>query len=461
MIIGDRMKTIETKEDIYKVICNASLLGTLGLFVGSGFTKSILDGNSIYDAYTWGELLEQCCLEMDVDKDILKSKGSYPEIASKICKQHSINENNITYKEAVSKMKSIICKKTTVFPDDRTRQEYEDYFLQLNFNWIATTNYDTIIESILNGRAFSISPDGCFTKIAGLVPVYHIHGSRNTPDSIVITNEDYAYLFRPNDYRQARLPFLMKESLVLMIGYGLGDINVLTAVDWSKNVYTNTNEDYDFPIIQLLYKEYPKDKPYLDDSGIIIYEINDLHNFFSNLSQYMTESREKNNELLEKVNRLISKFTEADGSTIDDFISNKDFYRTNTNKYVASLNQELGYIYISYLNFLRRVIDELNYKASQDRAFKFYNKKLNVLLDIFINVPLKKMPPSFFTYIVQEFDSVAYYVGDSMGKSWNAQKTWNNRKHELPEEMKLELLNYINSDTSYGFSNAKRLLKNI
>lgn len=63
-----------------------------------------------------------------------------------------------------------------------------------------------------------------------MIPIYHIHGVCNIPDSIVITNEDYAYMFRPNDYRQARLPFLMKESLVIMIGYALGDLNVITAV---------------------------------------------------------------------------------------------------------------------------------------------------------------------------------------------------------------------------------------
>lgn len=40
-----------------------------------------------------------------------------------------------------------------------------------------------------------------------MIPIYHIHGVCNIPDSIVITNEDYAYMFRPNDYRQARLPF--------------------------------------------------------------------------------------------------------------------------------------------------------------------------------------------------------------------------------------------------------------
>ena len=35
------MKEIKTKEDVFKAICNASRLGNLGFFVGSGFTKAI------------------------------------------------------------------------------------------------------------------------------------------------------------------------------------------------------------------------------------------------------------------------------------------------------------------------------------------------------------------------------------------------------------------------------------
>ena len=39
------MKEIKTKEDVFKAICNASRLGNLGFFVGSGFTKAILENN--------------------------------------------------------------------------------------------------------------------------------------------------------------------------------------------------------------------------------------------------------------------------------------------------------------------------------------------------------------------------------------------------------------------------------
>ena len=69
------MKEIKTKEDVFKAICNASRLGNLGFFVGSGFTKAILENNTYYEAYTWAELLKVCCEEMKINENILKNKN--------------------------------------------------------------------------------------------------------------------------------------------------------------------------------------------------------------------------------------------------------------------------------------------------------------------------------------------------------------------------------------------------
>lgn len=48
------MKEIKTKEDVFKAICNASRLGNLGFFVGSGFTKAILENNTYYECVYMG-----------------------------------------------------------------------------------------------------------------------------------------------------------------------------------------------------------------------------------------------------------------------------------------------------------------------------------------------------------------------------------------------------------------------
>lgn len=449
------MKEIKTKEDVFNSICNASSLGMLGLFVGAGFSKAIMELSG-EKAFSWGELLSECCSRLNVDQNIMESFGSYPEIATKICKQNAINKE-ITYKESVQQLKEAICQLATMFPDSDLQIKYEIIFDQLSVNWIATTNYDTILESILNGKAFPIEPDACFTKIKHLVPVYHIHGICKNPSSIVITNEDYAYLFRPNDYRQARLPFLMKESLVLMVGYGLGDINVLTAVDWSKNVYTNSNDEYDFPIIQLLHKAFPAENPYQDESGIIILEIDDLDVFFSELNEYADKYKSKNEKLIERVNKYISEFTESASERVMNYINNKNLYRTNVNNFIASLPRELGYVYTSFMSFLRHVIIKLNEMSVPYGAFSAYNKKLNIILDAYSYIPLSRMPTPFFETLANEFNAVSYYVGIETGKSWDAAETWEKRKSEIPQETVNELWRIARSDR-YQYADMRKLL---
>lgn len=163
----------------------------------------------------------------------------------------SINDH--TYKEAQTTLKRTICQLVKAFPDPKKQKIYSEYVETIEVNWFVTTHYDTILESILSGKAMPILPDEHFLKVADMIPIYHIHGMRIIPEGIVITQDDYSRLFRPYDYRQARLPFFVKEALVVMLGYGLGDLNVLTAIDWSKYVFKHKNKNYNFPIIQLLF----------------------------------------------------------------------------------------------------------------------------------------------------------------------------------------------------------------
>mgnify|MGYP006998408065 CR=1 FL=1 len=49
-------------------------------------------------------------------------------------------------------------------------------------------------------------------------------------------------------------------------------MNVLSALDWSKNIYTQENE-YPYEIIQAFWTSSPKENPYRDENGNIIMEI--------------------------------------------------------------------------------------------------------------------------------------------------------------------------------------------
>ncbi|MBO1912124.1 SIR2 family protein, partial [Microvirga sp. 3-52] len=169
--------------------------------------------------------------ELSIDySSIYKTGISYPEISTLICDKYA-SDNNIPYEEAKFLFKSKVCELTNWYPDSEQRGIYSEYLELMDPKWIITTNYDLVIESLLTGRCLSLSPQDYLTSPKEAIPVYHLHGIRHNPESIIITQEDYVKLFRPNEYRQIKLALTIKESTSLILGYGLGDVNVLSAVD--------------------------------------------------------------------------------------------------------------------------------------------------------------------------------------------------------------------------------------
>ena len=52
-----------SREDVFETICKAARSNTLGLFIGSGFTKAALNNNRFHKAYDWKELLKKILRE--------------------------------------------------------------------------------------------------------------------------------------------------------------------------------------------------------------------------------------------------------------------------------------------------------------------------------------------------------------------------------------------------------------
>lgn len=437
-----------TRNEILRKICDASYGGYLGLFVGAGFTKSLLEDSYEYDAYSWEDLLKECCKELKVDDFILNRKTSYPELASEICKKYCENDlsGKITYEKAIEELKKTIAKKVTIFPPKEIESQFTDYFNQIKVSWFVTTNYDTVIETILKEKALPLGPEDFFFKKENEIPVYHIHGIRYSPSGIVITNEDYAKYFRPNDYRPARLPFLIKESLVLMVGYGLGDLNVLTAVDLAKNVYKDKGES--FPIVQLLFcEESAKIEPYQDASGIWIVEINSISSFFDELIQEQNNAENARSIIRRHVRNGMNVFSNPSNYVIESFIKNEKG-RKVVIRFLSSLEREYHSVYLQFENFLHQVVSSCRAKEAPYGAFEAYNVHLKVILDL-LKIPVRNMPISFFSTLASELDHIAYYVDDRKGGSYAAYETWKNEAPLIPSEMIAELKQYCAGQLYY------------
>lgn len=442
-----------SRDEALGLISKSSIYGNLGLFIGAGMSMAILNSEWKKVALSWKELIYKSAEEFGINlTEEVKTDGlSYPEIASEIAKKISTNEK-INYKSAIKKLKEKIANLTSWYPEKEQREIFGKIIEDIDPYWIITTNYDLIIECLLTGKCLSLGPNDQLISPQNLIPVYHLHGIRTNPNSIIISQEDYISLFRPNQYRQQKLSLSIKESTTLIVGYGLGDVNVLTAVDWSKYVYSNQRINYPHEIIQLLYTDNPRKNPYRDRNDILIIEFKDLQTILTEIAELIIQEKLIEQENERKLHILNDIFQNPNKENIDKFIDNKEFRKS----VIDEISHNNIKLISGFLELFSRAIDETWVRAQPSGAFEAYDENLIILLDIIENIELTKLPPALLESIAYNLDSVSYYIGKNIGQSRAAYNSWQKRKGNIPIDMKTELLNIARARNYY---NLKKILE--
>jgi hypothetical protein len=441
-----KLPTTLTRDNVLGFLASSASYGNLGLFIGAGFSKAVLSDSSGCIALSWGALLEKAALKMGVDYHSIKKMGvSYPEIASEICTVHSRSASK-PFSDSLRQLKYEIANLTSWYPSQEQRDQFASYVEAFCPAWIITTNYDLVIESLLTGRSIPLGPNDALSSPKGIVPVFHLHGVRTKPEDIIISQEDYVALFRPSQYRQIKLALTIKESTTVLIGYGLGDVNVLTALDWSRNVFKGEQENYPNDVVQVLRKSNPNESPYRDKNGIVIIETDELFKFFEEYDEARKYLVEKEKIAEAALNTLDDSFKESNDAMIQLFIDHEE-YRKRLLKILSGSSIKL---LSGFILFFNRCIDLTWKRSVPSGAFEAYNQNLIIILDILTAFSFDRFPPAVFHMAAHSLECVGPYIGDTFGKSWAAQKTWDSRKSELSNEIVGELRN-ISAQYDYRY----------
>lgn len=448
-----------TRDKLLLEISNAALFGSFGLFVGTGFSKDMTDD----EAPSFDELLKEICKDLKIKfnlNDIKAVKGkSYPRIAQEVVSLIRTADKkkglSLSLEQAEGKLKRTICKVCDLEPNRRKSEAYRDIFRDIPMQWIITTNYDFLLEDTIPNSVYLL-PEQLLNERSDFVPIYHLHGHRRAPASIVVTESDYIGLMGPTEYRQLKLNLLMTESTTLMLGYSLGDINVKVAVDWSqtfKNTHRLSSEKYQSLVVQALYvNKQAKTEPYVGDSGEVIIEITDICEFLEEVVDTIKQSVQDQRKAKLKLKRLLTPERRA------ALIAENSNARQ---KLVSALGSfPRCYDVHTLINFLNSVLDPIWQQARSNGGFVYYDRYLNVLLDVLINLPFDKTHPSLLRFLSDKLDDVSSFMDPEgrqiYGTSWDASRTWRDRKDEIPADVHRELLNY---SKVHGSNYLERLLK--
>lgn len=468
-------KNIE-REEIIRKLANASLDWSLGALIGAGFSKSITNNKAL----NWKELFEEVIrvlrvgYEMDIfDEDYLNGRllngYTLPQIASEICKElWKSSKNELTdFEEAKNFLKSIIRAITAWVPEEETCENYAPVLEALNLDWVITTNYDEIMESLLKDKCYSLSPNDPFLVPKKLLPVYHIHGSRLDPNDLVVAEDDYIKLFRPDKYSQSKLASLTGESTILVLGYGLSDLNILAAIDKGNNVYQmrgrcqqeNITKNEVIQAIYVKEKKIENLTAYVDTAkGATVIEINDIFQFLEEIKVEKERLEQEKKGKVQKWDVFQAKFKEAneyfqqnfskletDDACFAEFIEKNKLFSEFINKddKRCEILQEVVE-FINYFNhtvnmkeinqFISHVLEIEKENTNPNNHFEEYKILLATILDILFYMPRNYMDPIWFEHLISYLGYVLGYTENTMGNSFAASDYWNEKKSILKKE---------------------------
>lgn len=432
-----RLPTDASREQVIHYISESSIYGNLCLFIGAGFSKELV-GN---EALSWGQLLEKAAEQLGTKFDFSDKRligTGYPEIASLMCRKYA-DDHGVPLQQCVDALKVKVAELTCWYPADEKKALYAAHLSSLEPAWVVTTNYDLVIESLLPGSSITIGPDQPLVFPKGRTPVYHLHGVRTYPDKIVLCREDYTALFRPNEYRQIKLALTLKESTTVLLGYGLGDDNVLTAFDWSRNVFDEEIKSYPSEVIQIVRMKEPKPKPYRGHNGALILEIQSLESFFNELMPYVEHRKTLEKELGAKLAQVRAQLVKSPEDAVEAFIDSKEFREAT-----LSIINNAGYAPLidGFIPFFEKCIDKTFERSLPFGAFSGYAEGLVIVLDIVETYGATHMPPALFHKIATALHRQTPYIGLKSGQSHKAGRIWNERKQKIPFNQLRELKIY-------------------
>ncbi len=212
--------------------------GSPFLFVGSGFSRRYIGLDD------WPSLLRRFCDGLkDYEYYRATANNDLPAVASLIAAdfhtawwtEERFSNSRENFKERISGQESALKLEISLhiqnyslepIDDEKIRAELEA-LKQVNVDGIITTNWDLLLEEIFpEYRVFVGQDELLFSNPQSIAEIYKIHGSCNSPESLVLTKSDYELFKERNPYLAAKLITIFIEHPIFFIGYSVNDPHI-------------------------------------------------------------------------------------------------------------------------------------------------------------------------------------------------------------------------------------------
>lgn len=378
----------------------------LCLFTGTGFSKAV-SGNT---APSWQGLLEAVCAKCD-HPDLLK-ETLFP----------AVPPNPLALEEAAQVIAIELERKGLSIHQEiadlikpvslvGANQPIADFFAANSFR-VVTTNYDKLVEQLCGeARTQSLTPGLPVPRMSADVKVYHVHGSVDVPDNMVVTSEDYFRFINGESYFSRKLSTVLHENAVVILGYSLGDTNLKAIIsDYKGFARSQMLGSNIFLVSREKVAGYIKDY-YAHCYGIRVLDGIEIYDFFAKVNAFVPEAQKNIEKSLKNIGNVIHN----DYHFVDNYLQrDMSFYEIISSLGAAGLSIKDPRV-VQLIGKIIKRKDELAHAPNEWHQYEHLARWLIYLANI-----LELVGSS----IEETYLSATLVSMNSMGRPWRRGYSW-------------------------------------
>lgn len=418
-------------------IAYAAVSNKLCFFTGTGFSKAI----TANEAPSWQGLLESICELTDKSDDLksalFPSDGNNPlslEEAAQVISIELLKKDKRIHPEIANLIKAIKLK--------GDNSSVSSFLSKRSFK-VVTTNYDKLVEQIAGvADCHSLTPGLPIPRSDARVKVFHVHGSVDSPENMVVTSDDYFRFINNESYFSRKLSTVLHENTVVILGYSLGDTNLKAIISdykgFSKNHFIGSNI---FLISRLAIAQHVKDY-YSHCYGIRVLDNIEVHSFFDRLNKEMPMAEKCTESSLHNIKKVVyenhrfsNQFLKFENSFFEIISSIAAIGVSINNPRVVLV---LGKIIKSKIN-----------STNENGAWEQYEHLARWLIYLASILELKgtTIESVFLSATLKSMNSMRREM--YIGYSWHAYKSWSNKWSGIIASNRALIQKHIEANTTW------------
>lgn len=418
----------------YFEIAYAAVAKRLCFFTGTGFSKA-LSNNEIPG---WQGLLEEIC-ENHIEKEDFKETLFPSDGANPLSLEEAAQVINIELARTDESIHDLIAEHiASIKPSGKFPETTK--FLSENTYRVITTNYDKLLEGIAGSDCQTLTPGLPIPRSNSRVKAFHVHGSIDVPERMVVTSDDYFGFMNSGSYFSRKLSTMLHENTVVILGYSLGDANLKAILSDYKGFVQSHRVGNSIFLVSRGSVDQTIIDYYSNCYGIRVIDETEVEDFFTALNTSLAEAESCVESSQENLKIVL----------YSDHVFTDKFLRVESSFY--EIVSSIGAIGVSLddkevVEVLGEIVNAKRKLTRQDGAWTQYVQLATWLsyLGSLVDVPGTSMEEPYLKAVKYSMEHST--KKQRFGYSWHAYGVWENRWSALSAPNRKMIADFIKKNS--------------